>query len=369
MRAERRTPALSVAALTVLIFAASGVPSPVLAVPLQFTVQGRLTDANGVNRDGSFAIAARLWSAASAGTLLYKETKAAVPVANGNFALLVGGAPDADSPKASLDQVFTGTVVYLEFQAAGETPMAPRQPLLSVPYAVRAQSAEDSTPPPGAKQGVLVTVSQTSVRVQAEYLAVGGAALTGVDLTATPPVVPNAWHSVNVVTDAAGAAPFLCVVPGEDQLSAATLASKCGTAARRFRRVGWARGTSGGLFRRVIHTGDYWDYDEELESLLAIQHWSGSWQTYSVAEFLPPTARRASAQMHQNNFSSNITGACVRPTGGRIRRCFDHYGPGSGQSNRGVLQDILTGPNRDIDVVVTSANSAVIWVIGYYDPI
>ncbi len=365
MRVERPTSAFATAVFAALVLGGSGFLAPAGAVPLQFAVQGRLTDANGVNRDGAFTITVRLWSASSAGTLLYEEVRSAVPVVNGNFQFFIGGAVG----QPALDKVFTGAVVYLEFQAAGETPMAPRQPLLSVPYAVRAQSAADSAPPPGAKQGVLVTLSQTSVRVQAEYLSVGGAALTGVDLAATPAVVPNAWHSVNVVTDEAGAAAFLCVVPGEDQLSAATLASKCGTAARRFRRVGWARGTSGGLFRRVIHTGDYWDYDEELESLLAIQHWSGSWQTYSVAEFLPPTARRASAQMHQNNFGSNITGACVRPTGGRIRRCFDHYGPGSGQSNRDVLQDILTGPNRDIDVVVTNGNNAAIWVIGYYDPI
>lgn len=137
MRADRTASAFAVTALTALLLAAADAG----AVPLQFTVQGRLTDANGVNRDGAFSIAVRLWSAASGGTLLYKETRAAVPVVNGNFQILVGGAPDADSPKPSLGEVFTGEVVYLEFQAAGETPMVPRQPLLSVPYALRADSA------------------------------------------------------------------------------------------------------------------------------------------------------------------------------------------------------------------------------------
>lgn len=137
MRAYRPPSAFAVTALTALLLAAADAG----AVPLQFTVQGRLTDANGVNRDGAFTIAVRLWSAASGGTLLYKETRPAVPVVSGNFQILVGGAPDADSPKPSLGEVFTGEVVYLEFQAAGETPMVPRQPLLSVPYALKADAA------------------------------------------------------------------------------------------------------------------------------------------------------------------------------------------------------------------------------------
>lgn len=147
MRAERHASAVAVAALTAFVLVVGGGFCPVRAVPLQFTVQGRLTDANGVNRDGSFTITVRLWSAPFGGTLLYKETRSAIPVANGNFQLLVGGSPDADSPKPSLDQVFAGDAAYLEFQAFGETPMVPRQVLLSVPYSMKANVADALSTP------------------------------------------------------------------------------------------------------------------------------------------------------------------------------------------------------------------------------
>lgn len=132
---------------------------PAAAAPLKFSVQGRLTDAQGVNREGTVSIVARLWSAATGGTLLYEEAARTVSVVNGNFQLRVGEASSGAGQFAALDGAFNGVERFLEFQAAGESPMLPRQSLLSVPYAVRAKVAESLS------TSSMFTVSQASVSI------------------------------------------------------------------------------------------------------------------------------------------------------------------------------------------------------------
>ena len=54
------------AVLLAMLFAAA----PALAVPNGFNIQGRLVDANGVNRDGSYAMKFTLYDAGSGGNAI-----------------------------------------------------------------------------------------------------------------------------------------------------------------------------------------------------------------------------------------------------------------------------------------------------------
>lgn len=373
MRAERRTSALAVAALTVFIVTASGVSSPVLAVPLQFTVQGRLTDANGVNRDGAFTITARLWSEALAGTLLYKETKTAVPVVNGNFALLVGGAPDLDSPKAALDQVFTGAVVYLEFQAAGETPMVPRQPLLSVPYAIKARSAADSAPGPSV--GLQTTIGAGRIKIKADFVSVDGAGFRNVSLDQPFAPTGTGWHSVNLVSDAPGAAVFICVVGGS--LSAGQL-SQCGASAAKFRRVGWARPHPGdpSRFAGIAQSGEWWNYTDVDGGLLAIHAGllPGIFEPPAIppSSFMPPGTTQAIAWLAVGRVGAPLVmGICWRRPAAATQRCFFDYGGGT-EGSTGAVQWLHTDESQRLEIRVLDpaySGSGAVYIIGYQDPV
>ena len=67
--------------------------SAALAAPPGFNVQGRLTDAGGVNRDGPVSITFRIFEAANGGLSRWSRTFDLVPVRNGNFQVLLEDPP------------------------------------------------------------------------------------------------------------------------------------------------------------------------------------------------------------------------------------------------------------------------------------
>ncbi|OGR63469.1 MAG: hypothetical protein A2X34_01405 [Elusimicrobia bacterium GWC2_51_8] len=128
------------------------------AIPAGFNVQGRLTDANGVNRNGNdFRIKFSIYNRPGPGLegLLWSKEKYPVVVMNGNFQIALED-PSQGGEYQFLNDALATTTAYLEIQALGgagmsgaESPMVPRQPLLSVPYAIRAKSLEESPIPKG----------------------------------------------------------------------------------------------------------------------------------------------------------------------------------------------------------------------------
>lgn len=119
------------------------------AIPQGFNVQGRLTDAQGVNRDGIFSIRFTIFDKATGGTELWKKDLPTVAVRNGNFQVILQDPDDLDR---TLVTATTTPTPFLEIQVLGgpgitaaEVPLVPRQLLVSVPFALRATVADTVT--------------------------------------------------------------------------------------------------------------------------------------------------------------------------------------------------------------------------------
>ncbi len=111
---------------------ALGVIAAAQALPQQFDYQGRLTDVDGAPVDGPLSMTFRLFAGEEGGDPLWEETQE-VGVDSGLFHVILG----SDQP---LDLDFTSQY-WLELEVDGD-PMEGRMPLVPVPYAHRATSAE-----------------------------------------------------------------------------------------------------------------------------------------------------------------------------------------------------------------------------------
>ncbi len=133
MRQGGSMPRLAALALACAALAAAPAPA---AVPGQMNFQGLLLDAGGQPLTASVAIEFALFDAATGGAPLWSEAHAGVPVLNGVYDIALGSL--APIPESAL----AGGSLWLEIRPEGET-LAPRQPLLAVPYAIRARDADD----------------------------------------------------------------------------------------------------------------------------------------------------------------------------------------------------------------------------------
>lgn len=104
------------------------------AVPLQLPHQGRLLDTQGAPVVGSHALTVTLHDLASGGSTIWTETQT-VAFTDGYYNVQLG----AITPLTTT--LLDGSVRYLQLQLDSSAPMAPRTPLLAVPYAVRAEVA------------------------------------------------------------------------------------------------------------------------------------------------------------------------------------------------------------------------------------
>jgi hypothetical protein len=111
------------------------VPALALAqVPLQVHYQGYLTNAAGQPVNAPTDITVRLYDQPAAGSLVFEETHAAVPVANGVFKVIIGSV----QPMALA--VFD-TARHLSLQAGADAEMTPRLALGTAPFAYVAERA------------------------------------------------------------------------------------------------------------------------------------------------------------------------------------------------------------------------------------
>ena len=109
--------------------------SVLAAVPAMINYQGYLTDSGGTPVTGPVStMAFALWTAESGGNASWSETHATVTVTNGVFNVLLGSVTPI-----TLD--FSQTY-WLETTVNGET-LSPRQSLVSVGYAFRAEYANN----------------------------------------------------------------------------------------------------------------------------------------------------------------------------------------------------------------------------------
>ena len=110
------------------------------SVPPALNIQGRLTDRNGVNREGNFTMIFAVYGQASGGSDLWKKTYTGVQVRNGNFSVQVGNPDGKDDTNRDIIGIFDGSNRWMGIGVAGEPELIPRQQLVTVPNAFFARN-------------------------------------------------------------------------------------------------------------------------------------------------------------------------------------------------------------------------------------
>jgi hypothetical protein len=111
----------------------AGVAADAWAVPATISFTGRLSTANGPV-SGNVAMTFSLYAQATAGTPVWSEARPSVAASAGLVYAELGGLTTLD------ETVITDGPLFLEIRIGNET-LAPRLPLQSVPYAIRAEAA------------------------------------------------------------------------------------------------------------------------------------------------------------------------------------------------------------------------------------
>jgi hypothetical protein len=106
------------------------------AAPAQLNFQGRLAKPDGTPvPNGTYSIRFSLWDTASGGTEKWNQTINNVVVRNGTFAALLN---------TNTSNLFAGNL-WLEIKIGTDAPLTPRQQLVSVAYAMKANSVPDGS--------------------------------------------------------------------------------------------------------------------------------------------------------------------------------------------------------------------------------
>jgi hypothetical protein len=113
---------------------ASHAAVPNAVVPNFLTQQGRLLDSSGNPVTAPVQFLFTIYDMPTLGTALWTETQT-ITLDNGYFAARLG---DKTALPATL---FDGNPRYLGVKISTDAEMTPRQPILSVPYAIRAETA------------------------------------------------------------------------------------------------------------------------------------------------------------------------------------------------------------------------------------
>jgi hypothetical protein len=115
------------------------------AVPPQMNFQGRLAKPDGTPiPDGNVNLGLSLFNALTGGTLLWQRNLSNVPVKNGIVSVrldFTGGFQNG----TTLASLFGGAGAFLEIRINNGAPLTPRQQLLSVAYAFKADSVKDGS--------------------------------------------------------------------------------------------------------------------------------------------------------------------------------------------------------------------------------
>ncbi len=147
-------------------------PAAASAVPMQFHHQGRLLSALGQPLDAPEDVVFRLYDAPAGGTPLWEETHAATDFSNGYYAVELGGSTSLDPSTFDADDL------YVSVQVGSGAELPNRLPLLSVPFAVRANSSDALNPGAVVDASEIringTTVIDTSGQVDSGAMAANG---------------------------------------------------------------------------------------------------------------------------------------------------------------------------------------------------
>ena len=132
----RRFPSLPHLLLTSLLLTSH---PAIAAIPHLIRYQGQVADNQGVPLEGPYTLTFRFYNAATGGTKVWEEVQPQILLTAGHFTVLLGQVTPLN-----LDWSHP---LWLSFQVGTEPELSPRQPITSVPLAVRAESAEQLTQP------------------------------------------------------------------------------------------------------------------------------------------------------------------------------------------------------------------------------
>ena len=107
------------------------------AVPHLVRYQGQAVDNKGVPLQGPYTLTFRLYDADTAGTVVWQEQQANVPINKGHFSVLLG--------QVTALTVDWNQSLWLSIQVGADPELLPRQRITSVPLAIRSEVAEGLT--------------------------------------------------------------------------------------------------------------------------------------------------------------------------------------------------------------------------------
>ncbi len=126
----------SLVAAALLIGTAIRTPAQISAAPPLVNFQGRFANPSGNPvPNGTYSIRFSLWDAATGGTEKWNQTIAAVQVRNGTFAVLLN---------TNTANLFNGNL-WFEIKVGADPVLTPRQQIVSVPFALKANSVADGS--------------------------------------------------------------------------------------------------------------------------------------------------------------------------------------------------------------------------------
>jgi hypothetical protein len=121
---------LAVAGLALL-----ALPARAVDLPRQITFQGRLVRADGSPETAPQDLNFALYATSAGGASLWEESHPGIPVTNGYYAVVLGSRVPLPA------NVLNGQALYLGVSLVGQSELTPRLPLVSVPYALRADDS------------------------------------------------------------------------------------------------------------------------------------------------------------------------------------------------------------------------------------
>jgi hypothetical protein len=208
-------------ALTVAVSGLLALPARAVDLPRQMTFQGRLIRADGTPETSPQDLRFVLYATLTGGVSLWEESHPGTPVTNGYYAVVLGRSTPL--PASSLN----GQPLYLGVSLAGQSELTPRLPLVSVPYALR---ADDSNRLEGRNAASFADANHTHTSVPLandSNLLQGRNAASFANATHTHSSVPladnsNLLQGRNAASFADAAHPHAVAAPTADGFMAAT---------------------------------------------------------------------------------------------------------------------------------------------------
>jgi len=147
--------------LIIIVLASLTAQAQTASVPQLINYQGMLTDANGSFMTGTRKLTFNIYDAATGGDVIWgPQIFDSVPLINGRFNVILGTTDTTGRP---ISKAFGAKDRYIGIKIDSNAEIAPRQQLLSAPYAIQASKASEADH--AAKTDIAETVQGTNLSV------------------------------------------------------------------------------------------------------------------------------------------------------------------------------------------------------------